>query len=129
MKTLGQEETAQFIIAIGHFMCSISPKPARIENVRSRQDQSPPLIEETISPLQKLRPFVEAQMFNDLKQEYDIEAFLNLLQAVKVVKLLSVNIHALISQFWKMVLQSLLKVSVRSPNVQDLLPIQNRLYH
>src|SRR4030042_2130473 len=68
-------------------------------------------------------------MFDDLKKKNNIKGFLNLLQAVKVVELFSVNIHALINQFWKMAPQSLLKISVRRPDVQNLLTILNRLDH
>jgi hypothetical protein len=38
LKTLSKEETAQFIITIGHFVRGIPPKTAGIKDIWSRQD-------------------------------------------------------------------------------------------
>jgi hypothetical protein len=97
LKTMGEEKTPQLIITIGHLMRRIPPKPARVEHVGSGQDQSSSLIEEVMNLRDKLDPFFKTQMFDDLKKKNNVKRLLNFLQAVKVVKLLSVNIHALIN--------------------------------
>jgi hypothetical protein len=45
------------------------------------------------------------------------------------MELLPVDIHAFIDQLWKMALQSLLEISVRGSDVQNLLTVLDHLHH
>jgi hypothetical protein len=112
LKTIGKEKTTYLIVTIGHLMRSIPPKPTGIEHIGSGQDQSSSLVEEIMNLCNKLNPFFKIQMFDDLKKKNNVKRLLNVLQAVKVVKLLSVNIHALIDEFWETAFQPLLEISV-----------------
>jgi hypothetical protein len=112
LKTMGEEKTSQLIVAIGHLMRRIPPKPAGIEHIGGGQDQSSSVVEEIVNLLDEPDSFLQAQMLDHLKQKNNVKRLLNFLQAVKIVKLLSVNIHALIDQVWAMALQPLLKISV-----------------
>jgi hypothetical protein len=112
LKPLGKEETSQFIKTIGHLVSRIPPEPAGIEDIRSGQDQSSSLMEEIINLLDKLDSFLKVQMLDDLEEKDNIEGFSNFLQAIKIMKLFPIDIHALINQFWEMAVQPSLKISV-----------------
>jgi hypothetical protein len=97
LKTMDEEKTTQLIITIGHLMRRIPPKPAGIEHIGSGQDQSPSLVEEIINLRDKSDPFFKPQMFDNFKKKDNVKRFLDFLHAVKIVKLVPVDIHALIN--------------------------------
>jgi hypothetical protein len=123
VEPLSHQKARELIIAIGHFMGYIPPKAVRIEDIGSGQDQASSFVQELIDFLQELNPLFEGEMLNDFKEKNGIERFLNLFQAVVVVRVLPVHIHAFADQVRITAIQAVQEVPVGRAHIQDLLTI------
>src|SRR4030042_1806934 len=96
LKPLAEQDTPQFLIAIGHLVISILPKSIGVKNVRGADNQLASSGKQAFEPSQHLHPIFQFQMFYYLQECNEVELLIYPIEGIIIMIKPTVDIHALV---------------------------------